>query len=155
MFLMRRKIIYIFLVLILTFHGSINAQVLSDESLKFSQVLNWIDKYYVDSVNKAELVEVAIIKMLQSLDPHSTYLNKEEVKQMNEPLQGNFEGIGISFNILNDTIFVVNPIPGGPSDQVGIMSGDRIILIDGKRLQEQVLRMQMYSNVYEGKRVHR
>ena len=134
MFLMRRKIIYIFLVLILTFHGSINAQVLSDESLKFSQVLNWIDKYYVDSVNKAELVEVAIIKMLQSLDPHSTYLNKKEVKQMNEPLQGNFEGIGISFNILNDTIFVVNPIPGGPSEQVGIMSGDRIILIDGEKV---------------------
>jgi carboxyl-terminal processing protease len=88
----------------------------------------------VDSVNKSELVEIAIIKMLQSLDPHSTYLNKEEVKEMNEPLQGNFEGIGISFNILDDTIFVVNPIPGGPSEQVGIQSGDRIILIDGENV---------------------
>jgi carboxyl-terminal processing protease len=134
MHLMKRIITAVILVLLLAFHINDYAQVLSDESLKFSQVLNWIDKYYVDSVNKAELVEDAIIKMLQSLDPHSTYLNKDEVKQMNEPLQGNFEGIGISFNILNDTIFVVNPIPGGPSEQVGILSGDRIILIDGENV---------------------
>ena len=131
---MKRVITAVFLFLFLAFHGGNSAQVLSDESLKFSQVLNWIDKYYVDSVNKAELVENAIIEMLQSLDPHSTYLNKDEVKQMNEPLQGNFEGIGISFNILNDTIFVVNPIPGGPSEQVGILSGDRIIFIDGENV---------------------
>lgn len=131
---MRKKITGVLMFLILAFHVGMNAQVLSDESLKFSQVLNWIDKYYVDSANKNELVETAIIEMLQSLDPHSTYMNKEEVKQMNEPLQGNFEGIGISFNILDDTIFVVNPIPGGPSEQVGIQSGDRIILIDGENV---------------------
>lgn len=131
---MRKKLTCILVGLILIFNGSIKAQVLSDESLKFSQVLNWIDKYYVDSVNKSELVENAIIEMLQSLDPHSTYMNKEEVRQMNEPLQGNFEGIGVSFNILNDTIFVVNPIPGGPSEQVGILAGDRIIFIDGENV---------------------
>ena len=131
---MRKKITGVCVVLILAFNVGIKAQVLSDESLKFSQVLNWIDKYYVDSVNKGELVETAIIEMLKSMDPHSTYMNKEEVKQMNEPLQGNFEGIGVSFNILNDTIFVVNPIPGGPSEQVGIQSGDRIILIDGENV---------------------
>jgi carboxyl-terminal processing protease len=131
---MRKKITGVFVFLILTFHISMNAQVLSDESQKFSQVLNSIDKYYVDSVNKAELVEIAIIEMLKSMDPHSTYLTKEEVKQMNEPLQGNFEGIGISFNILSDTIFVINPIPGGPSEQVGIQSGDRIILINGENV---------------------
>src|SRR4030043_451586 len=134
MFLMRKKLTCILVGLILIFNGSIKAQVLSDESLKFSQVLNWIDKYYVDSVNKSELVENDIIEMLQSLDPHSTYMNKEEVRQMNEPLQGNFEGIGVSFNILDDTIFVVNTIPGGPSEQVGIMSGDRIILIEGEKV---------------------
>jgi carboxyl-terminal processing protease len=109
-------------------------QVLSDESLKFSQVLNWVDKYYVDSVNKSELVENAIIEMLRTLDPHSTYLTKEEVLQMSEPLQGNFEGIGISFNILNDTIIVVSPIPGGPSEKVGIQAGDRIVKIEGKNV---------------------
>ncbi len=112
----------------------INAQVLSDEFLKFSQVLNWIERYYVDSVNASELVENAIIDMLRSLDPHSTYMSKEEVKEMTEPLQGNFEGIGISFNILNDTIFVINPIPGGPSEKVGIKSGDRIVYIDGENV---------------------
>jgi carboxyl-terminal processing protease len=125
------KTITVCLVLMSAFNAGTYAQVLSDESLKFSQVLNWTEKYYVDSVDKAELVETAIIEMLQSLDPHSTYMTKDEVKQMNEPLQGNFEGIGISFNILEDTIFVINPVPGGPSEKVGIQAGDRIILIDG------------------------
>jgi carboxyl-terminal processing protease len=121
-------------VLMLVGTAKARAQVLSDESLKFSQVLNWIDRYYVDSINKSELVEEAIIEMLRSLDPHSTYLSKEEVKEMTEPLQGNFEGIGISFNILNDTIFVINPIPGGPSEKVGIKSGDRIVFIEGENV---------------------
>jgi len=110
------------------------SQVLSDESLKFSQVLNWIDRYYVDSIDRSDLVEKAIVEMLKSLDPHSTYLTKEEVKEMTEPLRGNFEGIGISFNILNDTIFVINPIPGGPSERVGIKAGDRIVLIENENV---------------------
>jgi len=122
------------LMLALFIHAGSKAQVFSDESLKFSQALNWIGKYYVDSVNQSELVETAIREMLQTLDPHSTYLNSKEVKAMSEPLQGNFEGIGISFNILNDTIFVINPVPGGPSEKVGILSGDRIVLIEGKNV---------------------
>lgn len=124
----------ILVIAFLIIQASTFAQVLSDESLKFSQVLNWVDKYYVDSIDKSELVEKAIMEMLKSLDPHSTYLNKEEVRQMNEPLQGNFEGIGISFNILDDTIFVINPIPGGPSEKVGILAGDRIVLIEGENV---------------------
>lgn len=120
------------LLLIWIVPTSIRGQVFSDDALKFSQIINWIDKYYVDSVNKSELVEKAIIGMLQNLDPHSTYLTKEEVKEMSEPLEGNFEGIGISFNILNDTIFVINPIPNGPSERVGILSGDRIVKIEGE-----------------------
>ena len=143
---MKKKLIGILLGLILVSYSNINAQVLSDESLKFSQVLNWIDKYYVDSVNKGKLVENAIIEMLQSLDPHSTYMTKDEVKQMNEPLQGNFEGIGVSFNILYDTIFVINPIPGGPSEQVGIMAGDRIVLINGENVAGKGIKT---SDVYE------
>ncbi len=113
---------------------TLKAQVFSDESLKFSQALNWIGKYYVDSVDRSELVETAIKEMLLTLDPHSTYLTAQEVKAMSEPLQGNFEGIGISFNILNDTIFVINPVPGGPSEKVGIRSGDRIILVEGENV---------------------
>ncbi len=114
--------------------GGLKAQMFSDESLKFSQALNWIGKYYVDSVDKSELVETAIREMLETLDPHSTYLTREEVKAMSEPLQGNFEGIGISFNILEDTLFVINPVPGGPSEEVGIRPGDRIVLIGGENV---------------------
>ena len=139
---MRNIIKGVFIFLILAIHIHMNAQVLSDESLKFSQVLNWIDKYYVDTANKSELVETAIIEMLQSLDPHSTYLNKEEVKQMNEPLQGNFDGIGISFNMLTDTILVISTIPGGPSEKLGLMPGDKILyvndsLVAGKHISDE------------------
>ncbi|MDZ7777381.1 MAG: PDZ domain-containing protein [Bacteroidales bacterium] len=70
--------------------------------------------------------------MLKELDPHSTYLSKEEVKEANEPLEGNFEGVGIQFQIYKDTILVVAPIPGGPSYEAGIMAGDKIVTIDGE-----------------------
>jgi carboxyl-terminal processing protease len=88
----------------------------------------------VDSINVDDLIDEAIIGVLKNLDPHSVYISKEDVKAMNEPLEGNFEGIGIEFNILNDTLMVVNPIPGGPSERVGIIAGDRIILVDGKNI---------------------
>jgi carboxyl-terminal processing protease len=128
----KRLCIILFSVLFILFvPAGVQGQVFSDDALKFSQIINWIDKYYVDTINKSELVEKAIIEMLQNLDPHSTYMTREEVKAMSEPLQGNFEGIGISFNILNDTIFVINPIPNGPSEKVGIRSGDRIVKIEG------------------------
>ncbi|MFC2087904.1 S41 family peptidase, partial [Bacteroidota bacterium] len=77
-----------------------------------------------------KITEDAIRKMVDNLDPHSAYLTKEEVKALNEPLQGNFEGIGIQFNVLNDTIFVINPISGGPSEKVGIKAGDKIVKIE-------------------------
>lgn len=128
------RITFLALVLVSVIQTGAKAQMFSDESLKFSQALNWIGKYYVDSVSQSELVETAIKEMLNTLDPHSTYLTSEEVKAMSEPLQGNFEGIGISFNILNDTIFVINPVPGGPSEKVGIRSGDRIVLIEGENV---------------------
>ena len=72
--------------------------------------------------------------MLKSLDPHSAYISPSEVKAMNEPLDGSFEGIGVQFNIFNDTLMVVNPIMGGPSEKVGILAGDRIVGIDGKNV---------------------
>ena len=103
----------------------------SEQSLKFGEVFEKIDNYYVDSVNKDKLVEDVIIQMLHDLDPHSSYLSKDEVKAMQEPLDGNFDGIGVSFNIMKDTIYIINTIPGGPSERVGIRAGDRIIKIDG------------------------
>jgi carboxyl-terminal processing protease len=84
----------------------------------------------VDDVDASGLTEAAIRGMLKELDPHSTYLNKEEVKAMNEPLQGNFDGIGISFNMLTDTLYVMEVISGGPSQKVGIMPGDKIIYVN-------------------------
>ena len=107
-----------------------NAQNFDAEAYKFTRMLGLIDNFYVDTVNKKSLVEDAIVAMLKDLDPHSVYISAEEVKRMNEPLQGSFDGIGVQFNILNDTLMVVSPIAGGPSEKLGIRSGDRIVIID-------------------------
>jgi carboxyl-terminal processing protease len=113
---------------------TVKSQVHFEQAFKFGQMLEWLNDYYVDSVNEEKMVEEAIVYLLKELDPHSSYLTMEEVKEMNEPLQGNFEGIGISFNILYDTIFVISPISGGPSERVGILAGDRIVKVDGKNV---------------------
>ena len=89
-----------------------------------------IANLYVDDVDEDKLVEDAIIKMLEELDPHSTYSNPEEVKKLNEPLVGNFDGIGVQFNMATDTLFVIQPVSGGPSEKVGILAGDRIIEVN-------------------------
>ncbi len=86
-----------------------------------------IENYYVDSVKADSMVENAIVAMLKTLDPHSTYSNPEETRELTEPLQGNFSGIGIQFNMLTDTLYVIQTISGGPSERVGIVPGDRII----------------------------
>ncbi len=89
-----------------------------------------ISRLYVDSVDEDKLVESAIVEMLSQLDPHSTYLTPEEVKATNEPLQGNFEGIGIQFQMMEDTLLVIQPVSGGPSEKAGILAGDRITLVN-------------------------
>ncbi len=124
------KKITLLIIIILYVSFNITAQIIDDQSFKFSRVLSLINTYYVDTVNDNKLVEDAIIAMLKDLDPHSIYISKKEVKEMNEPLEGNFEGVGIQFNILNDTLMVVATIPGGPSEKVGMLAGDRIIYID-------------------------
>lgn len=86
-----------------------------------------IENYYVDTVDANKLVEQAIVAMLKTLDPHSAYSTAEETRQLNEPLEGNFSGIGIRFQMLNDTLYVMESILGGPSEELGIMPGDRII----------------------------
>lgn len=97
---------------------------------KFSALLRTVKYFYVDSVNEDALVEDAIRGLLKDLDPHSVYIPADEVRRMNEPLEGNFDGIGIQFNIKEDTIMVVSPIVGGPSEKLGIRSGDRIVEVD-------------------------
>lgn len=101
---------------------------------KFREVLGYIDRNYVDEVNSDELVETAITNMLEKLDPHTVYIPKEEVVLAQSQLQGNFEGIGIEFNIFKDTLYVVTPLSGGPSEKVGLQAGDKIIKVDGENI---------------------
>ena len=89
-----------------------------------------ISKLYVDSVDQDKLVEDAIVGMLKSLDPHSSYTNAKETQELNEPLEGSFSGIGISFNMATDTLYIIETIGGGPSERVGILPGDRIIKVN-------------------------
>ncbi|MGK0285169.1 MAG: carboxyl-terminal processing protease, partial [Salibacteraceae bacterium] len=95
-----------------------------------SELLNYIDAEYVDEISKKELIDKTVVSILHELDPHSYYISPEEYAEMNEPLEGNFDGIGIQFNIQNDTLVVIDPIVGGPSEKVGIKAGDRIISVN-------------------------
>ncbi len=97
---------------------------------KLIQSTVMINQLYVDTVNLNRQVEDAITGMLSKLDPHSTYTNAEDTKKMNEPLQGNFDGIGVQFNMLEDTLVVIQPVAGGPSEKKGILAGDRIVSVN-------------------------
>lgn len=125
----------IFFVFFLIGPVSIQAQnEVQENQVKFARLLRLVDGYYVDSSDVEDLTEKAIVHLLEELDPHSTYISKEEVDKMNEPLKGNFEGIGISFNIYKDTLLVTTTISGGPSEKVGLRAGDRIIEVDGENI---------------------
>lgn len=115
-------------------HVGIIAGNSKNQYKKIEDILRYIDEEYVDTINNKQLIEKTITTMLQNLDPHSSYLTAEETKANNEPLQGNFEGIGIEFNIVADTIRVLSAIPGGPSEQVGIQAGDKIVEVEGKKV---------------------
>lgn len=128
----RKSTLLLPLLIILLIPKAGNAQIFNEDMYKFGKALHYITSSYIDSVNRSQLVEKAIKEMISDLDPHTTYLTKEEVQAMNEPLQGNFEGIGIQFNIYKDTIYVISPISGGPSEKVGLQAGDRIVKINGE-----------------------
>ena len=99
---------------------------------KMSTIYHLINNFYVDTADFDKLTEDAIVSILKELDPHSAYISKKDVQKANEPLEGSFEGIGVTFQIFQDTILVVSPVPGGPSDKVGVMAGDKIVTIDGE-----------------------
>ncbi len=101
-----------------------------DQADKFVEVLNLIRTYYTDTVDEEKLVEDAVVKTLEELDPHSSYVKAKDVKRSEESLVGNFEGIGITFQILRDTIMVLEVIPSGPSEKVGLHAGDKIIKVN-------------------------
>ncbi|MEI8049415.1 MAG: S41 family peptidase [Bacteroidota bacterium] len=111
-------------------------------TLKFNTLMQLINYYYVEDVDQPKLTEEAIVAVLKELDPHSVYISKKDVEKTNEPLVGNFDGVGIQFQIYKDTILVISPVPGGPSEKLGILAGDKIIKINnedafGKKINNQ------------------
>ena len=121
----------LFVIIICICAVTAQAQKTGNEALRKLQMAEFaITNLYVDKVDEDKLVEEAIIEMLAQLDPHSTYNNAEEVKKMNEPLQGNFEGIGVQFQMIEDTLLVIQPVSNGPSEKVGILAGDRIVAVN-------------------------
>ncbi len=103
-----------------------------DQFEKYKKVFGITVKNYVDDVDTQKLTESAIRGMLGELDPHSVYITAKEMKEVQEDFQGSFEGIGVQFDMINDTIVIITPISGGPSESVGILAGDKIIKIDGE-----------------------
>ena len=101
-----------------------------DRNNQLNNILNFIQEAYVDSVDRQTLTEDAIHSLLKNLDPHSAFIPARDFKEMNDPLMGSFEGIGIEFNMISDTVVVINPISGGPSEKAGIMPGDRIVAVE-------------------------
>ena len=124
-----KRLFFAILLLAVT-AGAVRAQGQSEGMRKLSLADFAITNLYVDEVDEAKLVEDGIRGMLEKLDPHSTYTTAEETKEMNEPLQGNFSGIGIQFNMNRDTLYVIQTIVGGPSEKVGILAGDRIVSVN-------------------------
>lgn len=113
-----------------------------ETTMKFNTLMQLINYYYVEDVDQPKLTEEAIVAVLKELDPHSVYISKKDVEKTNEPLVGNFEGVGIQFQLYKDTILVISPVPGGPSDKLGILAGDKIIKINnedafGKKVNNQ------------------
>ncbi|MDP2424179.1 MAG: S41 family peptidase [Bacteroidales bacterium] len=133
--LLRHNICIIAVFTLLFVHISPTRAQLNDSRMalqKFTSAYQLINMAYVDTLNQQKLIETAIVEMLKELDPHSVYLSKADVDKANEPLVGNFEGIGVQFQIFKDTIVVTAAIADGPSEKVGIMAGDKIVKIDGE-----------------------
>merc|ERR1712065_79179 len=110
-----------------------NAQSINESIQKLATAMQIIKFAYVDTVNDSKLVEDVIIEALKDLDPHSQYISKEDLDRMDEPIRGSFEGIGVSFQIYKDTLRVITPIAGRPSQKVGILAGDKIIKINDEK----------------------
>lgn len=136
------------LIILLVISTSVTAQLKQkvvdpkETTMKFNTLMQLINYYYVEDVDQPKLTEEAIVAVLKELDPHSVYISKKDVEKTNEPLVGNFEGVGIQFQIYKDTILVISPVPGGPSEKLGIQAGDKIIKINkedafGKKVTTQ------------------
>ncbi len=119
---------------------------------KIQSILDIIESNYVDSVNRNEIIETTIPEILKNLDPHSVYIPAKDLQRANEPLQGNFEGIGISFNMLTDTILVISTIPGGPSEKIGLHPGDKILYVNDSLVAGQGISDENVMSMLKGPR---
>lgn len=125
----------VFIIFCSTFLFTVNLLAQNDISInanKLGQTLFYINKLYLDTTNVEKLTDNALNAMIKELDPHSSYITAKDMQAMNEPLEGNFDGIGVEFALINDTLTINSTIPGGPSEKVGIRAGDKIIKVDGE-----------------------
>jgi len=113
------------------FGGSTNMSKVIKGVDKIKEILMYVDRDYVDKVDTEELVDYSIEKMLEKLDPHTVYIPTKDIAMARSQLEGDFDGIGIEFNIFKDTVYVVSPLNGGPSEMVGLLAGDKIVTVDG------------------------
>ncbi|MDX2173232.1 MAG: S41 family peptidase [Bacteroidota bacterium] len=118
---------------------------------KINNLLEYIEMQYVDTVNRTQLENKTIVSLMKSLDPHSDYIPAADFDAVNEPLEGNFDGIGVEFNLINDTMRVLNPIIGGPSEKLGIKTGDKIIKVDGQSIVGKGITNKQIFNKIRGK----
>jgi carboxyl-terminal processing protease len=126
--------------------------ITNNDNNKLSQIIKYIDEEYVDTIQKQTLIDETITRLLTQLDPHSFYIPAADLERMQEPLEGNFEGIGIEFNIQKDTIIVVNAIPGGPSESIGIMAGDRIVMVNDSNVAGMGITNKMVVGLLRGEK---
>ncbi len=119
---------------------------------KLNEILNYIEESYVDTVEKEKLIEDGIESLLRDLDPHSYYIPKDRYKNMNESLEGNFEGIGVEFRIINDTIMIISAIVDGPSQKAGIRAGDRIVSVEDSVIAGTGIRNEDVMKLLKGER---
>ncbi len=145
-------IIGIFLGRIFNNGNTENKFIIIPKANKLDNVLNYIENEYVDEVTKNDIIEKAIPKILEDLDPHSQYIPAIDLQKVNEPLEGNFSGIGIQFNMLNDTLVVIQTIANGPSQKAGIVAGDRIVGVNGEAVAGKQLPSDSIVNRLRGPR---
>ena len=147
-----KKRIYTYLLIFTLITSATKAQISTSQAYKFNRVMDLISMFYVDTVAENKLIETAIISVLKKLDPHSIYIKKEDVEAMNESLIGSFEGIGITYNILNDTTYIISTAPESPAEKIGVKAGDRIIFIANEKVVGKDLNTDLIKEKLSGKK---
>ncbi|MCF6184173.1 MAG: PDZ domain-containing protein [Bacteroidales bacterium] len=144
------KQIAVFFLLLINFN--LFSQTDEEQIYKFTQVMDAVSESYADSVNQEELTEDAIKALLKDLDPHSLYFSKDEIEELNRGLRGSFTGVGISYDIIQDTVLILNIVKNGPSDKAGIKPGDRIIIVDNDTIAGTGISDEKLRNLLTGKK---